>query len=77
MATFQAWPDSLRYITWLISLWMLILMIGVSGIRLVSYLVMKVIGYDFWIFPNMYMDSGIIQSFLPFYYFRKSDKDYL
>jgi hypothetical protein len=77
VATFQAWPDSMRYVVWLLSLWLIIGIIGLSTVRLLSYLVMKVAGYDFWIFPNMYMDTSVIESFKPVFYFRKSDRDYL
>ncbi|KAI5185527.1 translocation protein SEC62 [Nematocida homosporus] len=71
MALFPIWPRSIKmgtgYLFYLI-FGLFILLISISIVRLIVYLVIKAAtGQNFWIFPNLYEDCGILESFVPLY----------
>lgn len=62
---FPIWPYELKYTIWLTSLILLIVMGGIITLRLSLYSILSLFGYSFWIFPNLFTDSSIIESFKP------------
>jgi translocation protein SEC62 len=50
---YPIWPFSMKFFIFKLSLYLLIAMIGLSVIRLVLYIVLRVFGTSFWIFPNL------------------------
>ncbi|KAI9005296.1 translocation protein Sec62-domain-containing protein [Gaertneriomyces semiglobifer] len=66
---FPLWPTSLRMGVYYLSLGLLGLMgvfLGIVVVRLLIWLSLKVsTGRDGWLFPNLFEDVGIIDSFIP------------
>lgn len=54
---YPIWPMSVKVGIWYISLTLLIVMLGFSLLRLALYVIFWIVGYEFWIFPNMYDDE--------------------
>ena len=67
LVLFPIWPYELKYVIWLISLYLLIFFTALIVVRLVIYLLLSVFGSSFWIFPNLLSDSSFIDSFKPLY----------
>ena len=72
---FPLWPYELKYGAWLVSFTLLMVLLGIIVVRLVLYLVLAIFGISFWVFPNLFGDKGVIDSFKPFYSVEKWDKD--
>ena len=68
LVLFPVWPFSVKYIIWLVSLYLLIFLVGLLAIRLVIYVICVVAGFNVWILPNLLGDYGFIDSFKPFIY---------
>ena len=64
---FPLWPYELKYAVWLISLYLLIVLVGIIILRLIIYILAASFGVSFWIFPNLFGDYGFVESFLPVY----------
>ena len=64
---FPLWPYELKYAAWLVSFTLLMTLIGIIILRLVLYIIAAIFGISFWVFPNLFGDKGIIDSFKPFY----------
>ncbi|KAI9027410.1 translocation protein Sec62-domain-containing protein [Phycomyces nitens] len=68
---FPLWPDSLRMGVWYLSVGVLGLLgvfFGIAAVRLVLYVVSIIIlPRGFWLFPNLFADCGVIESFAPFW----------
>jgi len=64
---FPIWPDYLKLVIFYISLVLLYILLGISGIRLVLWFVLRLVGMEFWLFPNLNADVGPLESFIPFY----------
>ena len=64
---FPIWPDYLKLVIFYISLVLLYILLGISVIRLVIWFLFRLIGMEFWLFPNLNADVGPIESFIPFY----------
>ena len=68
---FPLWPESLRLGVWYLSVGVLGLLgvfFGIAIIRLILYIITIVIlPRGIWIFPNLFEDVGIIDSFIPFW----------
>lgn len=71
VALFPIWPLRLKACTgylFYVLLGLLVLLFSLTVIRFVLNLgVWMVSGHHFWIFPNLYEDCGILESFRPFY----------
>jgi translocation protein SEC62 len=71
---FPIWPISAKLGVWYCSVILLCLIMGVTVVRYVVFTLFFIVGYDFWILPNMYDDrAGFWETFSPLYFFRKRD----
>lgn len=68
LVLFPVWPFSVKYAIWLISLYLLVILLGLLVVRLVIYLLCVVVGFNVWIFPNLLGDYGFLDSFRPIFY---------
>ena len=50
-------------------------LLAVVVLRLIVYMILAIFGLSFWIFPNLFGDQGIIDSFKPFYSVEKWDNN--
>ncbi|KAI7868688.1 translocation protein Sec62-domain-containing protein [Mucor mucedo] len=70
---FPLWPNFLRMGVWYLSVAVLCLVgvfFGIAIVRLILYvLTLPVLPRGFWLFPNLFEDVGIIDSFIPLYGF--------
>ncbi|CEP17683.1 hypothetical protein [Parasitella parasitica] len=70
---FPLWPTFLRLGVWYLSIGVLCLIglfFAIALVRLVLYIVTyPILPRGFWIFPNLFEDVGIIDSFIPLYGF--------
>ncbi|KAK4511234.1 AIG1-type G domain-containing protein [Mucor velutinosus] len=70
---FPLWPNFLRLGVWYLSIAILCLVgvfFGIAIVRLILYVITyPVLPRGFWIFPNLFEDVGIVESFIPLYGF--------
>ncbi|KAI9488944.1 translocation protein Sec62-domain-containing protein [Zychaea mexicana] len=68
---FPLWPETLRLGVWYLSVGILGLLgvfFGIAIIRLILYIItIIVLPRGIWIFPNLFEDVGIVDSFIPFW----------
>ncbi|ORX61765.1 translocation protein [Hesseltinella vesiculosa] len=68
---FPLWPSFLRLGVWYLSMGVLGLLgvfFGIAIVRLILYVLsLIVLPRGFWLFPNLFADCGVIESFIPFY----------
>ncbi|KAI8060940.1 translocation protein Sec62-domain-containing protein [Gongronella butleri] len=68
---FPLWPNFLRLGVWYLSMGVLGLLgvfFGIAIIRLILYVLsIVVMPRGFWLFPNLFADCGVVESFIPFY----------
>ncbi len=76
LVLFQIWPYWLKYGIWLLSFVTLIVLLTLIGLRLVVYVVCVIFGYNVWIFPNLMGDNGFFESFKPFVYYEKWERNW-
>ena len=65
MVLFPLWPYTVKYIIWIISLYSLTALLGIVIIRIIVYMIFAILGFSFWIFPNLFGDCTILESFRP------------
>lgn len=71
---FPIWPISAKLGVWYLSVILLCVILGITVIRYIAFILMFIIGFDFWILPNMYDDrAGFWDTLSPLYFFRKRD----
>lgn len=73
---FPLWPLAMRRGVWYLSMGALGLIgafFGLSIIRLILYLISSVMSPGLWIFPNLFEDLGVLDSFVPFYAWQGED----
>jgi len=69
---FPIWPSFLRVFVWYMSVTFLIVIIFLVTIRGFLFLMIWILGYDFWIWPNLFDEHlGFFDSFKPMYSFSK------
>lgn len=68
LVLFPVWPFAVKYGIWLLSLYLLVFLIGILGIRLLIYVVCVIAGFNVWLFPNLLGDYGFFESFKPVMY---------
>ena len=74
MTLFPIWPAWARLVIWYMSVTFLIVIIVFSILRLIAFLLAWMLGFDFWVLPNIYDDDlGVIESFKPGYSFKATD----
>ncbi|QPG75973.1 hypothetical protein FOA43_003359 [Brettanomyces nanus] len=75
---FPLWPIWMRKCVWYLSTGMLALIgvfFGIAIIRLIIYIVTWVaLPQQFWLFPNLFADCGVIESFKPLYEWKDPSK---
>ncbi|KAI9278218.1 translocation protein Sec62-domain-containing protein [Phascolomyces articulosus] len=68
---FPLWPETLRLGVWYLSVGVLGLLgvfFGIAIVRLILYIITIIIlPRGIWIFPNLFEDVGIVDSFIPFW----------
>lgn len=75
---FPAWPMWAKIGIWYVSVIFLIIYFGILIIRLVVYIAFWIVGFDFWIFPNINDEyCGFLDSFQPIYSWEKRKDDLL
>ncbi|KAI8072187.1 translocation protein Sec62-domain-containing protein [Gilbertella persicaria] len=76
---FPLWPNFLRMGVWYLSVAVLCLIglfFAIALVRLVLYIITyPVLPRGFWLFPNLFEDVGIIESFIPLYGFDPIKED--
>jgi len=72
------WPIWAKIGIWYLSVIFLSLYFGILILRMVIYTAFWVVGFDFWIFPNLNDEyCGFLDSFKPFYSWEKRKDDAL
>lgn len=70
---FPLWPAFLRLGVWYLSVGVLCLVgvfFGIAIVRLILYVItLPILPRGFWLFPNLFEDVGIVESFIPLYGF--------
>ncbi|KAI9261031.1 translocation protein Sec62-domain-containing protein [Sporodiniella umbellata] len=70
---FPLWPDFLKLGVWYLSVGVLCLIgafFGIALVRLALYIVSyPILPRGFWLFPNLFADCGVVDSFIPLYGF--------
>mmetsp|Transcript_12429 Transcript_12429/g.37348 ORF Transcript_12429/g.37348 Transcript_12429/m.37348 type:complete len:296 (-) Transcript_12429:96-983(-) len=70
---FPIWPDFMKIWMWYLSVTFILLIFAIVIIRLFFFLLLWILGYDFWILPRMWDETlGILESFTPLYTLEKS-----
>lgn len=63
---FRVWPEWLKLGVWYLSWYTLVFLIATAIVRAIVWFAIFHIGFDFWIFPNYFIDSdNILDSFWP------------
>jgi translocation protein SEC62 len=64
------WPDIAKKVLWYISCTFLIFTLSFCLIRALLFLFLWILGYEFWVFPNLFDESlTFVDSFKPIYSF--------
>ncbi|EAR99754.1 translocation protein Sec62, putative (macronuclear) [Tetrahymena thermophila SB210] len=62
---FPVWPISIKKLIFYISVVMLFVLLGLILVRTFLYFLVRIFGFDFYIFPNLFADVGFLDSFKP------------
>lgn len=74
---FPLWPRFMKTGVYYLSmslLGLLGLFFGIAIVRLIIYVITLVIGKPFWLYPNLFADVGVIESFIPLYEWEQPKK---
>eukprot|EP00928_Gymnodinium_smaydae_P067269 TRINITY_DN5020_c0_g1_i1.p1 TRINITY_DN5020_c0_g1~~TRINITY_DN5020_c0_g1_i1.p1 ORF type:complete len:349 (+),score=107.98 TRINITY_DN5020_c0_g1_i1:87-1133(+) len=75
---FPVWPMWAKIGIWYLSVLFLFLYFGLLIVRMMLYAAFWIVGFDFWVFPNINDEyCGFIDSFKPFYSWEKRKDDAL
>lgn len=75
---FPVWPMWAKIGVWYLSVIFLFFYFGLLIVRLIVYTAFWIVGFDFWIFPNINDEyCGFLDSFKPLYSFDKRKDDAL
>jgi translocation protein SEC62 len=73
---FPVWPMWAKVGIWYLSVIFLTLYFGLLILRMIIYTMFWIVGFDFWIFPNINDEyCGFLDSFQPFYSWEKRKDD--
>jgi translocation protein SEC62 len=65
---FPIWPTFLRLFVWYMSVTFLLFTLGLISLRALIFLFVWMVGFEFWILPNLFDESlGFFESFVPVY----------
>ncbi|KAL4438594.1 hypothetical protein ABPG74_015492 [Tetrahymena malaccensis] len=70
---FPVWPISIKKLIFYISVVMLFVLVGLIIVRTFLYFLVRIFGFDFYIFPNLFADVGFLDSFKPLICLDKCD----
>ena len=73
---FPLWPLSAKLVIFYISVVLLYVLLGIIFVRLIVYIVLRILGFELWIFPNLFQDVSVIDSFKPFCTFNRCHDDW-
>jgi translocation protein SEC62 len=66
------WPDAAKKVLWYLTCSFLIFMLVFIFLRFIAFLIMWLLGFEFWVFPRLFDESlSFIDSFKPVYTFEK------
>jgi translocation protein SEC62 len=74
---FPLWPRKMKSGVYYLSMGALGLLgvfFAIAIVRFILYVFMLIIGKPFWLFPNLFADVGVIESFIPLYEWEKPKK---
>ncbi|EGV61079.1 Translocation protein S62 [Yamadazyma tenuis] len=74
---FPLWPRKMKVGVYYLSmslLGLLGLFFAIAIVRLIIYLITLLFGKPFWLYPNLFADVGVIESFIPLYEWEKPKK---
>mmetsp|Transcript_16234 Transcript_16234/g.23116 ORF Transcript_16234/g.23116 Transcript_16234/m.23116 type:complete len:328 (-) Transcript_16234:72-1055(-) len=75
---FPIWPNFLKVFVWYLSVTILLFFFFIITVRGVFFLFIWILGYDFWILPNLFDEAlGFVDSFKPLYSFEKTKEGQL
>jgi translocation protein SEC62 len=75
---FPIWPSFLKVFTWYMSVSFLLFIFFLITVRGFAFLMIWILGYDFWFLPNLFDESlGFVDSFKPVYSFDKTKEGQL
>lgn len=73
LTCFPIWPDFAKIWLWYLSVTFILIIFATVLVRWFFFLLLWLLGYEFWILPRMWDETlGIIESFTPLYSFEKS-----
>lgn len=72
---YPIWPFYLKFAVFKVSLYLLVFLVGLLVVRLIVYIISRLLGCSFWILPNILDDTrGLVGYFVPLYsYYKYSD----
>jgi len=70
---FQVWPLKLKLAVFYTSVALLYILIGLILVRLAVYIFFRILGFNAYIFPNLFEEVSFIESFKPFFSFDKCE----
>lgn len=76
LVLFPVWPYEVKYIIWLVSLVLLVVLVGIIVLRLALFLLCVIFGYQIWIFPNLLSAPGFWESFIPIIEYSRTDRSW-
>lgn len=74
---FPLWPRFMKTGVYYLSMGLLGLLglfFVIAIIRFIIYIISLIVGKPFWLFPNLFADVGVIESFIPLYEWEKPKK---
>lgn len=75
---FPIWPNFLKVFTWYMSVSFLIFIFFIIVFRALVFLFVWMLGYDFWIWPNLFDEAlGFYDSFCPMFSFERTKEGQL
>lgn len=70
LTLFPLWPQSMKVVIWYISVTFLVFMMVFIVVRLLLFFVGWILGYEFWVLPNVFDDDATVsESFDPYWSF--------
>jgi translocation protein SEC62 len=73
---FRVWPMWAKIGIWYLSVIFLTFYFGILILRMIMFTLFWIVGFDFWIFPNINDDScGFLETFQPLYSWEKRKDD--
>ena len=70
---FPIWPNFLKVFVWYMSVTLLIFIFFLITVRAMAFLMVWILGYDFWFLPNLFDETlSFVDSFKPVYSFQKT-----